>query len=61
MYKTTNHGKIKNGKILRWRMELSKFDFDIVYRSGKLNSVTSALSRAYVTSIHDNTRRHLHV
>ena len=60
MYKTTNLGKIKNGKILRWRMELSEFDFDIVYRSGKLNSVPDALSRAYVANIHDSTLRQLH-
>ena len=60
MYKTTNLGKIKNGKILRWHMELSEFDFDIVYRSGKLNSVPDALSRAYVANIHDSTLRQLH-
>ena len=37
MYDATNLGKIKNDKVLRWRTELSEFDFDIIYRSGKLN------------------------
>ena len=41
-------------------MELSKFDFDIVYRSGKQNSVTDALSRAYVANIYESTLRQLH-
>lgn len=60
MYNATNHGKIKNEKILRWRMELNEFDFDIVYRSGKLNSASDALSRSYIANIHDNTLRQLH-
>jgi len=34
MYNNNNHGKIKNDKVLQWRMELSEFDFDIAYRSG---------------------------
>ena len=46
MYSSTNYGKIKNEKIMRWRMLLSELDFDIVYRDGKLNSVFDALSRA---------------
>ena len=60
MYKTTNHSKIKNGKILCWRMELREFDFDIVYSSGKLNSVPNALSRTYVTNIQVSRLRQLH-
>ena len=50
MYSSTNYGKIKNEKIMRWRMLLSEFDFDIVYRAGKFNSVPAALSRAYCAS-----------
>ena len=60
MYSARNHGKIKNNKILRWRMELSEFDLNIAYRSGKMNSVPDALSRAFCASIHDNTLRELH-
>ena len=59
MYSATSHGKIKNNKILRWQMELSEFGFNIVYRSGKMNSVPDALSRAFCASIHDNTLREL--
>ena len=29
MYDSKNHGKLKNAKILRWRIELSKFDYEI--------------------------------
>ena len=47
MYSSTNYGTIKNKKIMRWRMLLSEFDFDIMYRWGKFNSVSDALSRAY--------------
>ena len=38
MYDSKNHGKIKNAKILRWRIELSQYQYEIVYRTGKLNS-----------------------
>ena len=55
MYGAKNHSKIKNNKILRWRMELSEYDFDIIYRSGKMNCVPDALSRAFCTNIYDNT------
>ena len=30
MHDVKNWGKIKNDKVLRWRMELSEFDFDII-------------------------------
>ena len=60
MYSARNHGKIKSNKILRWRMKLSEFGFNIFYRSGKMNSVSDALSRAFCASIHDNTLRELH-
>ena len=31
MFNSKGHGKIKNDKILRWRIELSCFEFDIKY------------------------------
>lgn len=41
-----NHSsKIKNDKIMRWRLELSCYSFDIVYRPGRDNIVADTLSR----------------
>ena len=37
--------KIKNDKIQRWRLELSEFSFDSVYRPGPQNLAADALSR----------------
>lgn len=39
--KTSN----KNAKLLRWRLELEKFDYDVQYKEGKTNYVADALSR----------------
>ena len=38
-------GKIKSDKILRWRMELASYSFDIKHRPGKENVVADALTR----------------
>nr|XP_049466988.1 uncharacterized protein LOC125908330 [Anopheles coluzzii] len=35
----------RNSKILRWRLELENFDYDIQYKEGKANVVADALSR----------------
>ena len=35
----------KNSKILRWRLELEEFDYDIQFRTGKSNVVADGLSR----------------
>ena len=45
---------------MRWRTQLSESDFDIVYRTGKLNHVPDALSRASCASMHDNTLQEIH-
>lgn len=45
MFKTNHKGKIKNDKIMRWRIELSTYDFDIIYRPGCQNVSADALSR----------------
>lgn len=51
MFDSQNHGKIKNNKILRWRIELSTLDFDIKYRPGPLNVSADCLSRAYSAAL----------
>ena len=50
MYTTANYGKIKNEKIMRWRILLVEYDFEIVYRAGIYNNAPDALSRAYCAS-----------
>ena len=45
MFGLLNHGKIKNDKITRWRIELSPYAFDIMHRPGKDNLPADALSR----------------
>lgn len=37
--------KIKNDKIMRWRLEMSCFQFDVVYRAGRENQVADTMSR----------------
>ncbi|XP_054266993.1 uncharacterized protein LOC128989150 [Macrosteles quadrilineatus] len=45
MFNQKHAGKVKNNKILKWRLELAPFSYDIVYRSGKENVVADAFSR----------------
>jgi len=56
MFDKHQKSKIKNDKIMRWRMELSCFDFDIVYRPGKENTVPDAFSRSWCLSVSGDTR-----
>ena len=51
MFSSQNHGKIKNDKIQRWRIELSSLDFDIRYRPGPENVTADCLSRAYCSAV----------
>ena len=43
--------KIKNDKILRWRVELSAFSYDVRFRPGKENAAADALSRSPCASM----------
>lgn len=45
--------KLKNpsGRLARWSMRLSQFDFDIEHRKGKLNIIPDALSRIKIDAI----------
>ena len=45
------HGKTKNDKIERWRIEMSCFEFDIQFRPGKLNVTADCLSRAICSAV----------
>ena len=52
MFDTKRHSKIKNDKVMRWRIELSMYDFDIIYRAGEENIPADALSRVKCMSLH---------
>jgi hypothetical protein len=39
------HHMIKNEKIMRWRLELACFKFDVIYRPGNRNTTADTLSR----------------
>lgn len=51
MFDKSQKSKIKNDKIMRWRMELSCYDFDIIYRPGSENVPPDTLSRSYCSAI----------
>jgi len=60
MYDVRHPSRIKNERIMRWRMQLKEFDFEVVFRSGKLNSVPDVLSRAFCASLHESTLYTIH-
>ncbi len=51
MFDTKRQSKIKNDKVMRWRIELSMYDFAIVYRAGEENIPADALSRVKIMSL----------
>ena len=60
MFDSKDRGKIKNDKIQRWRVELSPFSYDIIYRPGKENPAADALSRVHCSSVSNHELRRLH-
>ena len=60
MCDSKNHSKIKNAKILRWRVELSLYHYKIVYCVGKLNAAADTLSRAYCARLFDSSLYDIH-
>ena len=55
-----NHTKIKNAKLLRWRIELSQFEYDIVYRAGKFNTAADTMSRIYCVILNFSSLYEIH-
>ena len=60
MFDNKHNGKVKNDKILRWRIELSCLDFDIKYRPGNKNVSADCLSRAYCSATSPTSNKTLH-
>ena len=60
MFDTKHPAKVKNEKIQRWRIELSEYMYDIVYRPGAENLCADAFSRNICASINTNSLNELH-
>ena len=55
MLNPKNKRKIKNDKIYRWRLELSCYNFEIVFRPDKDNIVAKTFSRVYCLAVNADT------
>ena len=60
MFDQRYKGKIKNDKIMRWRVELLCYSFDIVYRPGKENVPPDTFSRSVCAALTNNSLYVLH-
>lgn len=61
MFDNQRRTKIKNNKILEWRLELASFSYTVRYRPGKDNVVPDSLTRASCCSVVSNsTLREIH-
>ena len=54
MFDTRHSSKIKNEKVLRWRLELSCLSYTVIHRPGRDN-VESHTSRGFCGSINNNS------
>ena len=55
-----HRGKITNEKFLRWRLELSCYSFDLIYRPGKDNIPPDTLSRVMCATATADSLHKLH-
>ena len=53
MFDKRRHGKIKNNKILLWRLEMSQYHYEIRHRPGKDLVAPDTFSRVCATSFSD--------
>ena len=60
MFDQRHKTKIKNDKIMRWRLELSCYSFDIIYRPGKDNIPPDTLSRVTCAATTQDSLHKLH-
>ena len=62
MFSSGHKSRIKNVKILRWRIELSLLSYTIVYRKGSDNLAADALSRpdSYCNAIGTDALHEIH-
>lgn len=62
MFNVRHSSKIKNDKILRWRLDLSEYQYDIMYRPGVNNIPCDTLSRvcSAATSFVHNSLEDIH-
>ena len=56
----SHSSKIKNDKIMRWRVELSSYKYDIVYRPGTDNKGADTFSRIQCSAVSSNALKELH-
>ena len=61
MFNGRQTGKIKNEKIMRWRLELSSYNYDIVYRPGSENAAADTFSRIYCSAVSSSALHDLQV
>ena len=50
----------QTSKILRWRIELLQYKYEIVYRAGKLNTAADTLSHAYSATLFSTSLYDIH-
>lgn len=62
MFDNKKLGKVKNDKIIRWRLELSCYNYEIVHRAGKENLAADAMSREIqcASNITDQRLKEIH-
>ena len=60
MYDNKRRSKVKTDKILRWRLELSQYDYEIIYKAEKYYSVPNT-PRAYCASVSKSSFYEIHI